>query len=34
MYYMMWYAMWLNVCDAHYVSMHMVEEKALGIFWV
>jgi len=23
---------WLYVCDAHYLSMHMVEEKALGVF--
>ena len=22
--------MWLYVCDAHYVSMYMVEEKALA----
>ena len=31
---MVWYAMWLYVCDAHYVSMHMVEEKELGVCWV
>jgi hypothetical protein len=22
---------WLYVCDAHYVYVHMVEEKALGV---
>ena len=32
MYYMVWYDVWLYVCDAHYVSMNMVEEKALGVF--
>jgi len=31
MYCMVWYAIWLYVCVAHYVSMHMVEEKALGV---
>ena len=25
---------WLCVCDAHYVYVHMVEEKALGVFRV
>ena len=25
---------WLYVCDAHYVYVHMVEEKALGVFRV
>lgn len=30
MYCMVWYVVWLYVFDAHYVSMHMVEEKALG----
>ena len=22
---------WMYVCDAHYVSMHVVEEKTLGV---
>jgi len=25
---------WLHMCDAHYVYVHMVEEKALGVCWV
>ena len=25
---------WLYVCDAHYVYVHMVEENALGVCWV
>jgi len=25
---------WLYMCDAHYVYVHMVEEKALGVFQV
>ena len=25
---------WFYVCDAQYVYVHMVEEKALGVFWV
>jgi len=32
MYCMVLYAMWLYVCDSHYVSMNMVEEKELGVF--
>ena len=25
---------WLYVCDAHYVNVHMVEDKVLGVFRV
>ena len=25
---------WLYVCNAHYVYVHMVEENALGVFQV
>ena len=30
----MCYVVSMYVCDAHYVSMHMVEEKTLGDFQV
>lgn len=26
--------MWFFLCDAHYVYVHMVEEKELGVSWV
>ena len=25
---------WLYVCDAHYMHVHMVEDKAMGVFQV
>jgi len=28
------YCMALYICDEHYVYVHMVKEKALGVFWV